>query len=247
MRLTHKGAAALVVGAALIGGAAWLSFPEPIENCLEPVIEKDQAAAQDQRQLVALGEAAELKGQKTVEFARDQFFSCTRHKAFSAEWPPQDIARAAYDKLAASPSFEYGRHRVMAKREAPGLNEDELVVTARMMRAALSLAEARKQLTACDKLAAQDTQALVDIAELSEPYLTAVIWNMGLATSPEEAKKNAAQLGAMTLETAEVPACTSSRLSTELKALRQFKTGDLPGLPCHVEYVEGEPLLNCNR
>lgn len=247
MRLTRKGASALLVAAGLVaGGSFWLSQPEPIETCLAEVVAKDQAADKDQPLLVALGEGAELQGQHTVDFARDQFFNCTRYKVFATAWPPADLAKAAYVELKNAPSFEYGRYRVLSKKDAPGLKEDELVTTARVMRVAGSLAEARKQLQACPALAAKDTDAVVDIGTLSEPYLTAVLWNMGLATNAEEARRNAQQLASMTLEAAETPACSDKRLSSELKTLRLFKAGTLPGLPCHLTTVDGEPELSCN-
>ncbi len=244
MRLTFKGASALLAVALLSGGGIWLSQPEPLEVCLDKVVANDQASAADQPLLVAMGEAAELKGQHAVEFSRDQFFSCTRYKALATEWPSPDLAKAAYRMLKNAPSFEYGRYRVLTKKDAPGLKDDELVMSARLLRAAGAQAEARKQLQACENLS-KDTAAATDFAQLSEPYLTAIVWNMGLATSPAEARSNAQQLAVLSFEQAETPACDEKRFANELATLRLFKDGHLPGLPCRVEPVDGEPELKC--
>lgn len=247
MRVNYKGAAALLVAALAVGGGAWLSQPEPLSLCLAPLVASDQAAANDNPELVMMGEAAELQGAKRVDFSRGQFLSCTRYKALSLDWPPADLAKAAFVELKSAPSFEYGRHRVLARKEAPGLKEEELTVTARIMRAASSLAEAKKQLMACPGLAAKDTTALADFEQLSDPYLAAVLWSIGVAHSAEEARDGAGQLAAMTREAAETPACTDKRMSDELKTLRQFKAGQLPDLPCHVTMADGEPELHCGN
>lgn len=236
----------LAVGVAAAAGGAWLLNARPVGECVNEVVAQDRATDRDNPYLVRMGEAAQKEGNGQAPLSRRDFFACTRIKALSWNGPSEDIKKEAYRLLRSSPSFEYGRQLAQVPS---GLNPEAAQATARIMRAATSLAEGYQQLKSCPALGAADRgQALRDYEMLVEPYLTAIVWNMRLAATAEAAHQDAQHIFVSTAAQAakEPVACSDTRFSEELGTLRQFRQGTLKGLPCSVELDNGEPVLTCN-
>lgn len=241
------GVAAAVAALAATAGGYWLVNPQPIANCLQPLVDADLKASADNPRLMELGSSVK-PGVRQVGFERDEFFACTRINSLAQDWPLDADASAAYDTLRNSPSFELGRYITKLNQEVSGLDPERSLSTAKLMRTTAEVLEAAAQLKGCADLQTAQPDALEELVMLGEPYLTAVAWNLGLATSPDNARAGAESILKVMAPTVETPTCASPRLETVLSNLRAFKTGQLAGLPCHLEEgpaTEGLELV-CN-
>lgn len=236
----------IAAGVAAVAAGAWLLDTRPVGECIRDVVSQDQLTDRDTPYLVQLGQAAQKAGNGQAPLARGDFFACTRIKALSWGGPSEDIKTQAYRLLRSAPSFEYGRQLA---RVPLSVEPAAAQATARLMRAATSLAEGYDQLKRCPAVGGDDrAKAVRDYEMLAEPYLTAIIWNMRLAATTEAAHQDAQNIFVATsVQAANEPvSCDDARFSTELETLRRFKQGALTGLPCKVELDNGEPVLTCN-